>query len=284
MAGADDGDSVPLLSVKSLTLGDVANASVTVQPAQLDVVKARGPDTPVTAGGVLGAVKALRWAAGAIQADSLASLAISGRKATATVAGVLGDFGADVLLSGSNLGAAKATAGAVSIANDLAGSLWQVTGAMTTLTVTRTALDSTVRASGSIAGVTLGAAEGSTFLAGVKSAQLDPTKVTGAELDPLATIATLAIKGWAVPAGSTIPDFLTDSNFLAPSLGTVSLLNGTPGTWELFAQVQPTSPNLRIRSVSLKDTRDPKNADKNWTWTPGKPVPPGGVGTTSPIP
>jgi hypothetical protein len=277
------GDAADLLSVKSLTLGDVANASVTVKAAQLPVKDAKGNVTQKPTGGVLGAVKALRWATGAIQADSLASLAVTGRKLSTTVSAVVGDFGAAVTLRGENLAAKKPAAGAVSIANDLAASLWQVDGPMTTLTVTHIAQGSTIRASGSITSITLGASNGSKFLAGVKDPQkLDPGSVTSADLNPLATIGTMAIKGWKVVGQA--PDFFTNSSFLAPSLGTVSLLNSTPGTWDLFAQVQTTSPNLQIKSVSHKDTRDPTNLDKNWTWTSNKPMPPGGVGATTPIP
>jgi hypothetical protein len=75
--------------------------------------------------------------------------------------------------------------------------------------------------------------------------------------------------------------FLTPLPGLAPSLGTVRLLNGTPGTWDLFALPGATGP--RIRSVSHKDTRHPKDAAYNWTWTPARPMPPGGVGATNEI-
>ena len=181
---------------------------------------------------MLGAVKALRWSAGAIEAESLTSLTVS-RRAAATVSEVLGDFGASVTLNGGNLAAKKPAAGAVSIAHDLAASIWQVNGAMTSIAVTHTAMNSIVRASGSITSITLGSGDGSDFLAGdTNDQELDPNQIVAADIDPtgLAMIGSVTIKGWTVPAGTAIPDFLTDSSFLAPNLGTVSLLNGTPGT------------------------------------------------------
>jgi len=202
---------------------------------------------------------------------------------------VVGDFGADVVLTGANLALKKPAAGAVAIAHDLTASSWQVAGAMTTFTVTGTALNSTVSAKGSIASLTLGAADGSFFLAGVTSSKTDPTQVTvAADMDPAgtATIGSLTIKGWAIAKGQQIPDFLTDSGFLAPSLGTVSLLNGklgqsgTADTWNLFAEAKLGTTDLKIKSVTYKDTRDPKNLAKNWTWSPGKPVPPACVDRT----
>jgi hypothetical protein len=264
LAGAPDGDLVDLLSVKSLTLGEVADGSVTV-------------------GGVLGAVKALSWATGTIEADKLASLAITGRKGTATAGLVFGDFGAAVVLHVANPSASTPAAGTVAIAHDLNASLWKVTGALTTFTVTGTARNSTVRASGSIAAVTLGASNGSRFLAGVTSETLVPASVTLADLDPLASIGSLTIKGWAVTRGQTPPAFLADSQFLAPSMGTVSLLNCTAGSWSLFARAQAVGTDLRIKNISHKDTRDPTSRLKNWTWTSGKTVPAGDAGAMKPI-
>jgi hypothetical protein len=240
--------------------------------------------------GALGAVKALRWGGGAIEAYSLTSLTITGRRPSATVLEVLGDFGAAMTLNRQSLATSKPTAGAVTIAHDLDASVWLVTGSMTTLTVTRTALNSTVRASGSIASISLGAGAGSRFLAGVTDPQkLDPAAVTSADLEPtgLATIGSITIKGWTIPAGGVIPDFfLTATSFLAPCLGTVSVLNGatngTPEEWNLYALPGATGP--RIKSVSCKDTRHLKDPAYNWTWTPAKNVPANAGGAANQIP
>ena len=114
-------------ALASLTLGDVTSANVTVQTADVTVVNTLGVSRIVTVGGVLGAVKALRWTDGLIEADSLTSLSITGRRATATLAEVPADFSADVLLHGRNVGRGL-TAGAVSIAHNLSGSTWNVGG------------------------------------------------------------------------------------------------------------------------------------------------------------
>jgi hypothetical protein len=272
LAGANDGDAVNLLGVWWLNLGDVADASVTVTTAQFNVTNAKGQVTQVTAGGLLRGIRAVRWAAGSIEADSITSLWITGQGPTASAPGVPGDFGAAVTLHGQNLCGRPTTAWGVTVAHDLTGSLWQVTGSITTLVVARTARNSTVRTSGSITNVWLGASNGSQFLAGVTSAQLDAAQVTSADLDPtgLATIGMVAVKGWPTPAGAPIPDFLTDSSFLAPRLGTVSVLNGD-NTWDLYALAGTAG--LRIKSVSVKDARAPKDAAKNWTWTPARNVP-----------
>jgi len=246
------------------------------------VTSAKGQVNQVV-GGVLGAVKALRWAAGTIEADSLASLTITGRGNSGRPGAIPGDLGATVVLTGQVPAGRKPTAGAVSIANDLTASVWQITGSMTTLSVTHIAQHSTVVADGNIDSISLGASYDSRFMAGVKGCRLDPQQVSVDDLNAGSRIGSVTIKG--LPSKPLeAPDFLTDSSFLAPSLGTVNLLNGTPGTWDLFAQAQTTSSDMQIKSVSHKDTRDPKNANKNWTWTHGKPVPPGGVGATNAIP
>jgi hypothetical protein len=262
LAGAADGDADKLRNVKSLVLGDVQSAQV-------------------QADGAVGAVRALRWAAGTIAAGSLASLTVSGRRPARAVAEVLGDFGAAVTLHGQNVLPGRLAMGPATIAHDLIGSVWNVSGSMSTLTVTRTAGNSQVWSSGRIAGVTLGASDGSDFLAGVKPESFgkDPAQIAAGDLvlDPLAKLASVRIQGWAVGRDDPIPPFLNDSNFLAPSLGTVSLLNGQAGTWKLYAQAGQTDP--KITRVSHKDSRGPMEPLKNWTWLPGKAAPAGSVGT-----
>jgi hypothetical protein len=263
LGSAGDNDQTDLTSVKSLTLGNVASASVTV-------------------GGVLGAVKALRWATGTIQAQSLTSMAISGRKAAGTVPEVLGDFGADVTLIGGDPAAKKPAAGAVTIAHDLSASVWLVTGSMASFAVTHTALNSTVRATGSIASITLGSGNGDRFLAGVITGQLDAASVHPADLETsgLATIGSVTVKGWTVPAGTSAPDFLTATSFLAPCLGTVSVLNGD-GSWDVRALTNAGL--LRIKSVAAKNNQLPKVPAKTWTWTPARNAPANAGGAAKPI-
>jgi hypothetical protein len=179
-----------------------------------------------------------------------------------------------VVLSGQNLTARKPTAGAVRIAHDLGAGAWQVTGSMTSLAVTHAAQTSTLRASGSITTISLGASYGSTFLAGVTSQQLDPTVTTAADLNALSTIGSLSVKGWAVPRGQPV---------LAPGIGTLSVLNlATPTSWQLFVREGPSA--ARITRVTVKDNRFPKDTTLNWTWTPAKGGLPGGATVTTLIP
>jgi len=96
-------------TVASLTLGDVVDAEV------------QGAAT-------LGAVKATRWQAGKITANTVASIATVGAAATKTVAAVPGDFAADLALAGVGVTAKTKTLGSVSIKGNVPGSLWDVKG------------------------------------------------------------------------------------------------------------------------------------------------------------
>jgi hypothetical protein len=89
---------------------------------------------------------------------------------------------------------------------------------------------------------------------------------------PISVIIRASSPVSGVPPVET-PDFLAASTFLAPTLGTVSLLNGPPGTWGLYAQTKAVGGLLQIKRVSHKDTRD---ATKTWAWTPDK-QPPAGI-------
>jgi len=103
--------------VGTLTLGDVTNANVTVS-------------------GALGAVKALRWLAGAIQATKAASLTTTG--VTTSKPPVIGDFGADVTLSGAGVTGTAKTLGSASIKGSVGASIWDLTGPVGTLAITGT--------------------------------------------------------------------------------------------------------------------------------------------------
>jgi hypothetical protein len=87
IAGAVGADGRPwelknATSVGSLTLGDVTNAVVTVA-------------------GDMGAVKAIRWLDGSIQAARVASITTSGVGGMHTKPAVSGDFRGDVTLTGT---------------------------------------------------------------------------------------------------------------------------------------------------------------------------------------
>jgi hypothetical protein len=87
-------------SIASLTLGDVTNATV-------------------AASGSVGAIKAMRWLDGSISAASIASIATSGKAGFGKVAPILGNFGADVTLTGT----AKSALGTLAIAGWLDGAM-----------------------------------------------------------------------------------------------------------------------------------------------------------------
>jgi hypothetical protein len=96
-------------TIGSLTMGDAANAVATVA-------------------GDVGAVKAVRWRAGSVEARTVASLTLTGAAATKTAPAVAGDFGADLTLSGDPAPRApRKTLGSAAIGGSVSG-LWQLTG------------------------------------------------------------------------------------------------------------------------------------------------------------
>ena len=104
-------------TLSTLALGDAVDAAVTVD-------------------GDITTLKAIRWQAGSIQAKSLASLAITGAKATATAAAIPGDFGAALTLTGTTSTKAGATTlGTAAIVGALAPSTWDVMGLVGKVTI-----------------------------------------------------------------------------------------------------------------------------------------------------
>lgn len=154
LGGDADGDAIGLLKVTSLTLGDVASANVTVQTADVTVLSLLNVPRLVAVGGLLGAVKALRWSAGSIRADSLTSLNIPGRAATTLLAAIPGDFGADITLAGKNVGT-LATAGTATIARNLTGGTWLVGGKAGAVSAASVLAGWGANYSGSLAGLTV---------------------------------------------------------------------------------------------------------------------------------
>jgi len=115
-------------SVGSLALGDVTNAVVTVT-------------------GDLGAVKAIRWLDGSIQAAKVASITTAGVAATKTVPGIPGDWCADVTLTNP---LAKSSLATLTVAGWLDGAAVTSAGPLGTLTVG--GLRSSTIAAGDLAG------------------------------------------------------------------------------------------------------------------------------------
>jgi hypothetical protein len=122
----DDADAWVLknaTTVASLTLGDVAHAEV---QGNADI----------------GAVKAVRWQAGSLQAKTVASITTTGAAATKTAAAISGDFKANVTLTD----AVRKTLGTMTVAGWLA--------------------DATISSAGPLGALTVGAASNATVLAG----------------------------------------------------------------------------------------------------------------------
>ena len=157
-------------SFKKLQLGDVLSATVSV-------------------GGAGGAIRAARWLGGKIQAESLQSLQIvgSGR------AGLAGDFGAEVVVSDTQVDQAL---GKVSVAGAADGA--------------------TFRCAGNIGSMVLGAMRNSTVLAGVR----DGVTWLPKQLEDFArgaSIGSLTVRGQTGGAG------FSNSVVAARTIGKVSL-------------------------------------------------------------
>lgn len=100
-------------SVGSLTLGDVADAAVAVN-------------------GEIGAVKAVRWQDGSIQAAKVASITTTGAAASKTGPAIRGDWCADVMLTNP---LAKSSLATLTVAGWLDGAAVTSAGPLGTLTV-----------------------------------------------------------------------------------------------------------------------------------------------------
>ncbi|KKL53829.1 hypothetical protein LCGC14_2271520, partial [marine sediment metagenome] len=136
---------------------------------------------------------------------------------------------------------------------------WDIVGLMGKLTVRRTAKNSTVRTTGSIAGIALGAADGSDFLAGMKATAIRHGQSAADYADTAATIKSFKITGLKMPKDVAPPRwFFTDSNASAGWIGAVKLLNvnfdnlaAGFGFW-----AADTTPDNEIKSVKWADKMD----------------------------
>jgi len=167
-------------TVGTLTLGDVANAQVTVS-------------------GGLGAVKAIRWLAGSIQATKAASITTTG--AATAKPPVAGDFAANVTLSGVGVtGTAKALGGAT-IKGNVAPSTWDITGPVGALAVSGTVGAAgeawVLKNSSTVASLTLGdvidaEVQGAAAIGAVKAVRWQAGSINARTV---ASIATTGLKG-----------------------------------------------------------------------------------------
>jgi hypothetical protein len=266
-------------TLATLVLGDVTGGTLSTGPRLAGDIKTV---TTITLGAVrdenlipgtpIKSLTVLNWAdtdgtRDYINASSIAAITAKGRAANAKlgIAALAGDFDVDMTLTDA---AAKATLGTVKIAGGVGGRIWKIAGAVTSITVARTVHDSWIRSMGSIGSLTLGAADGSDFLAGADFPAFQHHAPTQAQFQaaPLATIKAIKVTGWAVAKGQTPPRFVIDTNFSADTIGTVSLLNmdyaSGAADWGIWALDAGT--DKEITSVTALD-----NVSKlGWKWTP----------------
>ena len=267
-------------TVGKLTLGDVADDHVInigggATSKAITVALGRVANTVLTSLSPIKALTVIEWlddnaVADAVNAPVIGKLTSKGAKANAkkNIEGSAGHFQADLHLDGA--GATKATLGSATIAGDLDDADWDITGLVGKLTVRRTARNSTVRSTGSIGGIALGAADGSDFLAGMKASVARHGQGAADFQDTSVGIKSFKIAGLKMPKGAVgaLPRwFFTDSNVSAAWIGAVSLLNvnfenqGTGfGVW-----AADTTPGNEIKSVKWSDKVD---KDNNGKWPP----------------
>jgi hypothetical protein len=113
--GADAG-SLVTTAAGTLRLGDVTSASVVI-------------------GGPISSIRAKRWQAGSVTADSLTTLSTPGAAKTATAAAIPGDYLADLTLTGAGLAPTASTLGTATVKGNVASSTWDVTGKVGAVTI-----------------------------------------------------------------------------------------------------------------------------------------------------
>ena len=255
-----DGTGSPRFTLGSAKIsGDVVGAlwDITGGVGKL-TVGGKFQDSRIQSTGPISSIALGEWldtdaAEDAIQAAWIGKLAARGNKKT----GSAGDFQANLELDGT--GAKKATLGSARISGDLSEVLWEITGNMGKLTVNGTALDSTIRTTGDMAGITLGAAQGSDFLAGILEAAGRHADGYG-DFESPRTIKSVKIKGLKTPGR-----FFTDSNFSAASFGSVSLLNAQVdnGGTEFGVFARADGSGKEVKSVKYADTE----REEKWRWS-----------------
>lgn len=174
-----------------------------------------------------------------------------------------GEFQADLALGGMKT--VKKTLDRVKISGDMSGVDWDVTGNIGKVKLAGWAEDFCLCATGSIAGITVGGANHSDFMAGISD--LCDRKADDCSLfeNLDASIGSFKVKGIKTPKGLETPRFFVDSNVSAARLGTVSLLNAefdngdTP--FGLFAL--QTGSGKEIKSVRYRDSVD-RSLSFNW--------------------
>jgi len=216
-------------SVASLTLGDVACANVT---ASADI----------------GTLRATRWLEGAVQAAWLGSLSVPGVRATRTAPAIPGDFGAGLTLSGVGLPAFRKTLGTATVKGTVAGSTWNLTGLVGTVTLSGTvgalAAPWQVTGAATIAALTLGdVTDADVAIGGALGAVKAIRWLDGSIQAP--RVASIATTGLATAKPPVAGDFAADVTLsgagvtgTAKTLGSASIAGSVGANiWDLNGPV-----------------------------------------------
>jgi hypothetical protein len=184
-----------------------------------------------------------------ISAPSLGSLTTTGdRKAL-----VAGDFQADL-----NLTAPGTSLKSVKVAGRLQDSKWDVNGQIGAVKVAMLAANSTIRSSGDIASITVGAADTLDVLASVTLA--DRHAVDAGSFVADSRIGRFKATGFNGYEGATF----VDSNLSAARVGAVDLLNvdfAASSSMDPFGVYAKQGDGLGVGTVRFKDANG-----KVWTW------------------
>jgi cyclophilin family peptidyl-prolyl cis-trans isomerase len=271
----------------AVTIGGAVNA-LTAHAGKMTSFQAGAVnDAELTVDDALGSAKAFCWNAGKIEADKIGTLSITGRLATTALPLIAGDFAANLTVKGLKavtgplLGTATIahdvtggvwtigdaamaaftgnTVTTITVSHDVTGSTWMVFGSAGTLDIKGTAMNSMIRASGTITALNLGATDGSEFQAGV-TAEKASADMLVADVSDLAAIKTINVHGWYVPAGQPKQFFVKGSSFLAGWMGTVNFTNAAGmDSFDIYVP----DPATDVKSVKNTDNVTPTN---NWTW------------------
>jgi len=185
---------------------------------------------------------------------------------------VMGDFEAGLSILGK---AGVKSLGSVAIGGG-AGGTWNITGDVGKVAIRGQADGLRVAATGNIAGLSLGAAKDSNFLAGFTTSFTNSHPDTAADfpLSLLASIGSIKITGLPTSGRLLVPRFVDNSNFSAARIGAVQLRNVDMTDCGLYALAGGATSG--IRSVRVTDSEpfwklDPAH---NWSWRPGSALTP----------
>ncbi len=249
-----------------IVLGDIADShTITIGSAgvgettsAVNLCFGRVAETSLISGTAISSLTVTEWLDGDGTADVIEAPWIGALTSTGDRRGGLeGHFQAGLVLGG-----AGGWLGTVRIAGDLRQADWDIDGQMGSFTVGGTVADSRIRATRGMAAITIGAADGSDFLAGVK-----PTVGRHADsrtdfLWTSASIGSFRVRG--LRDGGQKRWYFQNSNVTAARIGKVDLLNvnydnGKQG-FGFYALRPPTGGG--IASVRHLD----KVTGERWSW------------------